>query len=237
MPYPFTPKQPLAGGLLHAALASTLAHAVGFEPNVATLKPTPHASGMLSDVLLIGLVGTSGVGKDTAGNHLRRTHNFETFALAAPLRSMLHSLFADVGVDPQHLYEPHMKALPIEALGGISARRLMQTLGTEWGRGCVERGFWLRVANLVLGFPNAPIHDRIAITDVRFPDEAAWVKGHGGHLVRVVRPAAAGAQSHISEELVDRIPVDYTVTNSGTVQELDNALDDVLDEIARSRHA
>ncbi len=176
----------------------------------------------MPDPIIIGLCGSAGVGKDTAASYLEQAHGFVTYAFADPLRNMLEALLVEAGLDYAYIYERHLKEQPIPGLG-LSYRHLAQTLGTEWGRALAD-DFWLRLAALNLGLPAAPIHDRIVITDVRFPNEAAWVEQHQGRVVRIFRPVAA-VRAHTSEALVDQIVPWARIDNTGTVDQLHEQLD------------
>ena len=197
----------------------------------------PASTVLMTDVLLIGLVGQAGVGKTTAADYLEQAHGFVQHALAEPLRTMLHALFAELGLDYAHLYEPHMKHLPIPELGGVTARRLMQTLGTEWGRDLIAEDLWLRAADMILGMPTAPVHDRLLITDVRFASEAEWLRKHGGHLVRIQRASAPGTEAHISEQQANGIAVDHELHNNGSIEGLHHDLDTLLAALLAGRAA
>lgn len=172
---------------------------------------------MNRDPILIGLTGRAGSGKDTAADHLVREYGFERAAFADVLRTMLEAMFTEVDVDYAHLYEPHLKNTPIAELGMVSARELMQTLGTEWGRRCNGPDWWLRLTERRLGLAagGSPVHDRIVITDVRFPNEAEWIKRRGGMLVQLHRETAAPVRAHESERHFSDMRVDLTLFNNG----------------------
>ena len=131
------------------------------------------------------------------------------------------ALLTGAGIDYAHLFERDLKELPVPGIG-ISGRRMMQTLGTEWGRS-LDTQLWVRVAAVTLGLndlPNSsPVHDRIVLTDVRFPNEAEWIRSLGGYIWRVVRPAPAVAE-HVSEQHINQLPCDLSIHNSGTLEDL-----------------
>lgn len=183
---------------------------------------------MRPDPMLLGIIGHKGAGKDTAGEHLHRVHAFERYGFADPIKSMLTALMVECDVDYHHLFEAKLKEAPIPELGGITARHLMQTLGTEWAREHVHPDFWLLVASRVLGFPSAPVHDRIVITDVRFPNEAAWIRAQGGKLIRIVRPEALSRDLHASETLSPHLEVDNELLNDLTPADLGRDLTELL---------
>ncbi len=190
---------------------------------------------MTHDPLIIGLCGTAGAGKDTAADYLFEKHGFHCFAFADPLREMLFSLLEACDIDHVWITERHLKEQPIPGLD-VSYRQMAQTLGTEWARQLLGADFWLRTASLALGFAGphgfAPIHDRIVITDVRFPNEAAWITQHHGRIARITRPSAA-VRPHLSETLVDQIDAWACIDNSGTVDQLHQQLDAMVAALIR----
>ncbi len=54
------------------------------------------------------------------------------------------------------------------------------------------------------------------MTDVRFPNEAAFIKSRGGLVVRVLRDTAPTARHHASELHADTLPVDTELLNFGS---------------------
>ena len=141
--------------------------------------------------MLIGLSGPLGAGKSLAAKLLSVHYGLPIVPLAAPLKAMLETL----GVPPANLYgTPAQKAEPLAMLGGKSAREAMQTLGTEWGRQCVDEGLWRRAWLAKAG-------TRAIADDVRFWDEAEMIQARGGIVIRIVRdPSAAVPATHASEQ-------------------------------------
>lgn len=184
----------------------------------------------LPDPFLIGLTGLAGAGKDTAADRLCAAHGFERHAFAEPIRDMLTALLVSCGIDYDHLFDRAKKEQPLPHLG-MSPRRLMQTLGTEWGRQQLDPQFWIRCTALTLGLHDlprsAPVHDRIVITDVRFAEEAAWIKSFGGVIARVERDGAGIPGQHVSELQAQHIKATWRIQNNGTVDELHQHIDDM----------
>lgn len=184
------------------------------------------------DPLIIGLVGRAGAGKDTVADRLCDKHGFERHAFAEPIKDMLTALLTGIGVDYAHLFERHLKESPVPGLG-ISGRRLMQTLGTEWGRS-LDPDLWVKAAAMTLGLhdlpASSPIHDRLVITDVRFPNEAAWLQSMGANLIRVWRETPDVA-THESEQHVNSLPCELCLLNNGTVNNLYDQVDDLVADL------
>ena len=171
---------------------------------------------MNDKLILIGLSGHAGAGKDTAARYLVSRYGFVQAAFADPIRDMAALLLEQVGVSDAHLRHRVFKERPLPELG-FSPRALMQVLGTEVGR-ALSPALWVRHLELRLGLQRqgAVVHDRIVISDVRFPNEAYWVRAKGGTVVRLNRPQAAGlARQHVSETALDGLTRDYDVLNDG----------------------
>lgn len=174
------------------------------------------------ETLIIGLTGPAFSGKDTVGNYLADMHDFERAAFADPIRCALIEMF---GLRTQD-FSPENKERTIDWLG-TSPRRLMQTLGTEWGRICVAPDLWCRAMERRIRLANRFYVAAIVITDVRFPEEAALVRRLGGEVWRIERPGAATTahSSHASETAGSQIEADRVLQNSGTVEQLYEQVD------------
>lgn len=172
---------------------------------------------MNRDSIIIGLTGRAHTGKDTAADHLVRDYGFGRAAFADTLRTMLEAMLEDAGADYAHLYEPQLKAAPIPQLGGVSARELMQTLGTEWGRTHHGADWWVNLLQRRLGLHEGgtPVHDRIVITDLRFDNEAAFIHRLGGRIIKLHREQAPSVRAHASEAHIDALPCDVDLVNNG----------------------
>lgn len=196
----------------------------------------------MNRLTLIGLAGAAGTGKDTAADHLEAAHGFARWAFAEPMRTMLEALLVECGQDHAYLFEPALKELPVPGLG-VSYRHMAQTLGTEWGRQLLGEDFWLRAAGLCTGLSstdpgqNAPVHDRIVFSDVRFPNEAAWLRARGGVVVRIERPGAPGVRTHVSEQLLDQLQPEHVILNAGRLVDLHDQLDALLLQLTEEQPA
>lgn len=174
--------------------------------------------------LVIGLTGAAGAGKDTAANLLEdllldRHGEMLMLAFATPLRDMLRPLLRAAGAKADVLFDREAKerALP---LIGASPRRLMQTLGTEWGRQLISSTLWIDLARRsVEREPDIPA----VFTDVRFADEATFIRSLGGEVWRIVRNVDAIA-SHISEAGLPDALIDRQIDNTGSLDALHTRL-------------
>jgi hypothetical protein len=175
--------------------------------------------------MLIGICGAPGAGKDTLANQLVSFDVYEKYRFADPLKAML----AQFHIKPDVWEDQDAKERTIPWLGK-SPRFLAQTLGTEWGRDLVHRDIWVLMAKGRWNVLNAAGAGRMVISDVRFLNEAQWIKEAGGILIRVCRDGTenVGRAYHRSE--ADRETMDFenlvfaNVLNEGKPEEARESL-------------
>lgn len=202
----------------------------------------------MSSVQIIALTGKARSGKDTAASILRNymqahTDSVDEFnecyvlgleAFAAPIKSMVAMLLDFFGLgsvmNPEQLVpyiDGDKKEQVIEAVGA-SPRKLMQTLGTDWGRNMIDPNLWLNSMTARLkGYDEMQNHGYagavVVITDCRFDNEADCVHANGGIVVQIVRdevPDQVGEEDHPSEAGLSKDKVDIVVYNNATVDAL-----------------
>lgn len=168
--------------------------------------------------MIIGLCGLAGSGKNAVAEILERRYGVEPLSFAEPLYRAI-SIFT--GLSVKELQRRDVKERPIEWLGR-SPRQMLQTLGTEWGRGCVNEQMWVRIAL------RAAEGRSVAISDVRFANEAQAVLDAGGAVWLVRRPQAGLAGptgQHTSEAGVPATLISRVLDNSGSLDDLEAAVD------------
>lgn len=164
---------------------------------------------MTTKPLIIGIAGRARSGKDTTAEHLREHHGFEIVRFADPIKRMIEAL----GVSST--YSEGLKEIEIPRIG-VSYRKLAQTLGTEWGRHMIGPNLWLNIAEYTIEQSRS---DRFVIPDVRFPNEAAWIRSVG-HLWHITRPDAPDVRPHISELGIGPLEGEVFLANDGSLDEL-----------------
>jgi hypothetical protein len=164
--------------------------------------------------MIIGLSGYARSGKDTLAGMLMGLYKYENKAFANPIRDLLYEMNPMVkegyrvqGVVDSYGWEEAKVSFP-------EIRTLLQNLGVG-ARNIFNDQFW--VSQALSGVSEG---DKIVITDVRFPNEAAAIKNLGGQIWRIKRLGIDAANSHISETAMDDYPVDQIFINNGTVEDL-----------------
>ena len=170
--------------------------------------------------MLIGLCGAAGSGKNTVADFLTDSNGgpFVQIAFADPLYECVSTI---TGLPVDRLKDRDVKEAVIPWLGK-SPRQLLQTLGTEWGRGTVHPEIWIRIAMERAG--QHQTFSGVVVTDVRFDNEAQAIVDAGGEVWRVARPGwrclADDAATHPSEAGVSDHLIARIIDNSGSLDDL-----------------
>lgn len=133
----------------------------------------------MNRLYLIGLTGRAGAGKDTAALGPINVFGYTRVTFGDQVK---HMLAAGLDLDIEIFHDPILKEQPIDWLGK-SPRQLMQTLGTDWGRRMAHPRIWVLLLERLLAA--APHGTRIIVPDVRFEDEADFIRTHGGEVWHV----------------------------------------------------
>lgn len=191
------------------------------QPQEIDVKALAH----LTQIRLIGVTGKANSGKDTVGTILGRRLGALTMSCADPIKETLSRLF---GFPDGCWKDRRWKETPLPMLG-VSPRILAQTFGTEWGRQMVHEDIWV---SRVIGRWRNDGYKLTAITDVRFDNEAIAILRAGGMVIRVERPDTDDVAEHASEAGIADNLVHQTVINDGTIQQLDEKVQNAVREHA-----
>jgi hypothetical protein len=187
---------------------------------------------------LIGLTGPRGCGTEIVARRLVEKYNFVQLSFADPMRDMLAAMLclSREQLD-RHLLDHDWREKPLWNLG-ISPRRLLQTLGSEWGRRAVNANLWLTLLQQRLAFIQEELaheYAGVVIADVHFNNEARFLRQHGT-LVHVTWPEliASAAATHSATLAV--LPNDRILINRDSA-DLFRQLDHLLLNVREPRIA
>lgn len=148
----------------------------------------------------IGFIGLAGSGKDTAADALMFTHYRCSFA--SRLKGIARMLGWDGEKDER-------------------GRAFLQDLGMAVRR--FDEDTWVRLLREEV----SPVIQQLVFTDVRFQNEADFVRSVGGIVVRIVRPGII-AQNHESELKQCEIAADIEIVNDGSVADLHKKIQQLI---------
>jgi hypothetical protein len=168
--------------------------------------------------MVIGLTGKARSGKDTIAEHLRNYYFFDHYWFSKPMKDAAKIIF---GWDDRHLYGDLKEIVDLRY--GISPRVALQTLGTEWGRECINKDLWINRAKTEI-----ELHENIVISDCRFNNEAEMIIAAGGLVINVIRLNTKNVASHVSESGISPRFISFDIENSGNLSELYDAVDFVF---------
>lgn len=116
-----------------------------------------------------------------------------------------------------------------------SPRELLQYLGTEVLRNCIDEDYHAKV---VKHYIDKYKWDKVVITDCRFPNEKRLVNEWGGKTILIDRPDTThtGIANHASEtSLGDESTYDYVIKNDKSLEEFKKNVLKVEKEIINER--
>lgn len=114
--------------------------------------------------------------------------------------------------------------------GGMTEKDapLLQWWGTEYRRAFYGDDYWIRRLEEAWRQRQAAGETHFVVSDVRFPNEAAWIRAHGGVLWKVDRAepleATGRPADHPSETALDGFDWDRVISNEGAERDLMNAV-------------
>lgn len=168
----------------------------------------------MKNPILITFTGAMGVGKSTAINYLhsraRRAKNVKFAQSLYDIQEFIYDLISPVYQRPKTF---------------IKDRKLLQWLGTDWGRDTISPTLWVDLwkANVEMAMGGFSSNEVVTCDDVRFDNEAQAVRDMGGVVVRITSSrngeridTGAGIKNHASEAGISEKFVDFTIDNSDT---------------------
>lgn len=166
---------------------------------------------------VVAICGRAQSGKSTAAKLLMGA-NREILSFADPIKQMLLAMGSQIGLEYRHVYGSDAdKNEVLECLGYNTARRAMQTLGTEW-REMLHRDLWVRHLDMRIDHSKANV---VIVDDMRFEHEYNHLKTGGALIIGIERPGqGTTSPTHASEVWDFRTTGMPVIQNDGTVEEL-----------------
>lgn len=187
-------------------------------------------------VIVFGLCGNSGCGKDTVADFLQEEHGFYKVSFAAKIKEIISDLFP---LGYNELYGDKRNT-PSPVLNLKTPRDLLQQLGVLMRQ--FDEDVW---ANYII---NKSINEvlinklgakKIVISDTRFISEINCMKrafGNNFKTIKINRPIdkSDGLYTHVSETELQTIrdeEFDYIINNNGSLYKLYGMIDEMIGKL------
>ena len=165
--------------------------------------------------MIIGLSGYARSGKDEIAKILVEKFGFKRRAFADPIRSFVTKV--NPILESGHRLNEVVKEFGWElAKSRTETRRLLQEVGLA-GRELIDEDVWIKAAFKDINH----YMDNVVVSDVRFKNEAEFIRKEQGRVWRVLREGVGPVNNHISETELDGAYFEAYVPNNGTLEELE----------------
>jgi hypothetical protein len=209
-------------------------------------------------MIVVGLSGYSGAGKDSVADILVRDYGFTKMAFATPIKEKVEILDPILGYHKEFCCEncdaeiEEVRLSTLLAYGmtqeeikrdfmyGPELRRVWQYVGTDLFR-ADDEDYWVKIAERELQQTTA---ERVVFTDVRFENEADMIfdlrdglYDEGAGLIleatasvwRIVRPDQHPTDVHVSEQMIGLLGEEVTIVNDGSLEDLKVLVNEAMD--------
>ncbi|HXJ56944.1 MAG TPA: hypothetical protein VNU68_09790 [Verrucomicrobiae bacterium] len=174
-------------------------------------------------MILIGISGKKGSGKDTACQIIRRLIGEDNVLRLAFADALKEEVSAACCISVRQIEEQKAVFRPI-----------LQWWGTEFRRGLFGDTYWIERLNERLEAARQCHQPVCIVTDVRFQNEAEAIRAAGGCLLRIHRPTAPTNDAHPSETVMDGYRFDDVIDNSGTISEFEGNICDWMGRFGKT---
>jgi len=165
---------------------------------------------------LLGIQGFKRCGKNTLGDMLAKIMGTTTrmAAFGDTVKQISHTIS---GIPLAVFYDDNTKDVPWEDTGVIP-REVMTK---------VNDGLRPVFGDDLFIDPLKPVwresvirNEALIITDVRYENEAAWIRKEGGTIIHLLRPGCVAGDHSSEKGIIYRNGYDYRIVNDGTMDDL-----------------
>ena len=166
--------------------------------------------------ILVGLAGYARTGKDTVAQILVDDHGFERIGFADKVRDFVAASSEGVRAVVKSQGWEAAKSDP-------NIRGALQRCGMA-AREVIGEDVWVEAA-----FRDLQPGGRYVVSDVRFENEVEAIWDRGGVNFRINRPGTEPINGHVSETALDQVILDNAVWNDGSIGDLRDRVEELVD--------
>lgn len=179
-------------------------------------------------MIIIGLVGNQGSGKDTVADYLTQNYDFIKISFASPLKDIVSIVFDwDRELLEGTTIESRKWREEVDDYWKITPREALQKVGTDLFRNNLDKDIWVK--SLRKKIQNLPKNSRVVVTDCRFLNEVEIVKSLNGTIIKIDRKLE-NITKHESENLnmINEKIIDYILDNNKDINSLYKKIEDII---------
>jgi dephospho-CoA kinase len=194
-------------------------------------------------IILIGLIGGNGSGKDTCIQDFMQQYYSDieavSYSMMTPLKNNLKGIF---GLSDEQMNDNVLKEV-VDTRYKKSPRELVEWFGTDCIRNQIDSEFW--IDKFVEYYEserkniNSMLVKVIVVRDIRFQNEALALKKRGGTIIKIERNEQSGMSdseemfrtntlpsSHTDE--LQKMNEDFLIKNNSTIKDLQKSFIDTI---------
>jgi len=177
-------------------------------------------------------------GKSTCADYIVNTYKFEKLSFAEYVKKGAVTMLAPIiglKMAKFHIYENKVSPIPI--LNNVTGRKILQTLGTDWGRNIIDEDIWVKTQiTRILGSDE----QLIVVDDFRFDNEVLYIKEKYSDLlniktIKIIRNDINNDDVYTQHEsengMSDKVTFDHVIINNGTINDLKEKINIIMGEI------
>jgi len=159
---------------------------------------------------IVGIAGKARAGKDTIAKVMIAEFGWRKYAFADPMKAALKDIF---GWSEEHVNGGLKEEVDNEL--GFSPRAAMQAFG-QGLRHDLDPDVWVKAAKV-----GTKGTDSFVIPDVRYENEASWIREQGGVIFHVFRRNRQAIREHETERGILVQPGDFVFLNNTSIPALE----------------
>lgn len=190
-------------------------------------------------MIIIGLAGYEGAGKDTVADIIVEDNpGFVKLGLADPLKRLAAILDPCLPVHSKKWWRPHLSQLleeygPEDVKKIEAVRRFYQILGTEGCREIFGDDCWLKAADKEIARLESLGVKGVVVKDVRFKNEGHWADTNG-ILAWVDNQNVKPVNEHPSAQGEVKVDCRFIINNNETIEDLRYEVERFMNNVYRN---
>lgn len=202
-------------------------------------------------MVLIGICGFQGAGKDTIANYLVNYYGFIKYSFGEAVKDVVATTFSwerrllEGDTEESRIFRETVDEWWSAKLDipNFTPRMAMQKVATDVFRNNLHQNIWVDIVERKISI-DLKNGKNVVISDCRFPNEFEMLREYSGNIIHVKRNTPRWfnrymngenceetSDIHVSELMWIREKFDHTLDNTSTIEVLGNIVDMIINSI------